>query len=72
MKKSQPREPRESSIKLALDALEPTQNPLDMSMGGLDPSPTSLDFPAPQETRTCPHHRYVCAECGRPLRRGGK
>ena len=67
--KSQRRQPIESSIKLALDALEPSQNDLDMPMGGIDPSPTSLDFSAPQKTDGCSHHRYVCADCGRPLRR---
>ena len=68
-RKSQRQEPEESSIVLAVKAVEQSGRSLDIEAGYADSSPTTLDLRVPQEAKPCSHHRYVCAVCGLPLRR---
>jgi hypothetical protein len=65
----QPKKPMMTDVDLAVAAVEESGRPLDLDVGDLDTSPTSIGLPAPQEAEPCSHHRYVCAKCGRPLRR---
>ena len=74
VKKSQRREPRESSIKMALAALEPSPNPLDMPVERFDPSPTALGLDDGDESETWSNPRCsgsgveACIVCGESLR----
>lgn len=64
----QPRKPVESAVEMALMAIEPNANPLDADMSGVGTDPTDLGLDDGTESAVCAHRRYVCAECGRPLR----
>jgi hypothetical protein len=64
----QPRKAAESAVDLAITAVENSGRPLELDAGDADSSPTSLGLRVPQQTKACPHDRYVCANCGAPLR----
>jgi hypothetical protein len=68
IRKRQPKEPREFDVDLAVAAIEDTGRPLDLDAGDPDTSPTALTLPGTQEAGTCRRHRWVCADCGAPLR----
>jgi hypothetical protein len=58
-----------SPVDLAIAAVEDSGRTLDLDSGDADTAPTSLGLPALQETKACSHHHYICARCGKPLRR---
>jgi hypothetical protein len=64
----QPKRPITTNADLAIAAIEDSGRPLDLDAGDPDASPTALTLPVPQETGTCRRHRWVCADCGAPLR----
>jgi hypothetical protein len=64
----QPRKALESALEMAIAALEDSGRPLELAVGDPDTSPTALTLPVPQEAGTCRRHRWVCADCGTPLR----
>jgi hypothetical protein len=68
------RKPGQSTIEMAIAALDGSVHPLDLDVRDLDPSPTGLDLPAAQEAATGPHHRRSartsvdeCIVCGQPV-----
>jgi len=67
----QPKKPRIADVGLAIAAVEDSGSPLDLDAGDPDTSPASLGLPTTQEDTPCPHHRYVCANCGAPLHQTG-
>ena len=60
-------EPKESSIDLAVKAIEQSGLPLEIDAALIDCSPTALDLRVPPQAKPCSHHQYVCAVCGSPL-----
>jgi len=64
----QPKRPITTDADLAIAAIEESGRPLELAVGDPDTSPTSLGLRVPQQTKACPHDRYVCADCGAPLR----
>ena len=69
-KNQRSQKPKTCRVQLAVAAVEDSGRPLDLDVRDLDTSPTALGLDDGNETGTCPHRRYVCAECGRPLREG--
>ncbi len=67
-RKHHPKTLIEPDVALVLEAIEDTGRPLDLDAGDPDTSPTALTLPVPQEAGTCRRHRWVCADCGAPLR----
>lgn len=63
-----PQKQIQSAMELAVAAVEPGVNVMDTDMAGVDTDPTSLDLDGSTVVAACPHRRYVCADCGRPLR----
>jgi hypothetical protein len=64
----QPRNAVESTMDLAIAAIEESGRPLELAVGDPDTSPTALTLPVTQEAGRCRSHRWVCADCGAPLR----
>jgi hypothetical protein len=67
----QPKRPITTDADLAVAAIEDSCRPLELAVGDPDTSPTALTLPVPQEARTCRRHRWVCVNCGAPLRQNG-
>lgn len=67
VRKPRPKMRERTAVELALMAIEPNASPLDADMSGVGSDPTDLDLGDGTEAGVCPHHRYVCAECGAPL-----
>lgn len=59
VRKPQPKNPKESAIRMAVLAVQGNPSVMDTPMGGIDPSPGALDLPDKV-------HRPVCSRCGRP------
>jgi hypothetical protein len=70
VRNQRPKKRSQSSVELAVAAFEPNSNPLDVDMSGVGTDPTDLGLDDGTEVAACPHRRYVCARCGRPLRQG--
>jgi len=56
-------------VAMAVAAVEDSGCPLGLDTGDADTAPTALGLPTVPEPSACSHHRYVCAVCGKPLRR---
>jgi len=66
-----PKKQGQTALELALMAIEPNANPLDADMSGVGTDPTDLDLGDGTEAGVCPHHQYICGECGAPLCQDG-
>jgi hypothetical protein len=71
VRKPQPKNPKESVLRMAVLAVQGNPSVMDLPISGFDPSPGSLDLPLKDKTERCSRCGGPavdrCPECGCPV-----